>query len=520
MSGPKRFLLPLCAAVIPILALLAPASASATFSYGVQASEVTSSGAVLWAHADSSGPVTAEVANSKKFSPLLGTLPGTASASDDNTVQVTWTGLAVNHRYYYRFKQGTDISATGVFKTAPKADTAATIKFAISGDADAQAAPATPTVPDYNNFEVYTAMMKEKNRFNINLGDTIYSDSEVAGVPVALTVADKWAKYKQNLALAPLPDLRGSAAMYNHWDDHEFVNDFSVTENGAGLYDDGKKAFLNYMAAGYNPTDGLYRKARWGKNLEVFFLDERSFRSSKATTGGDCDFLAVPGLPDLAPTAPQPTRTQFAALIPPLAAPVKPTCLPRINDPGRTMLGTAQLAKFKADVAASTARFKIIMTETPIQEFFALPYDRWEGYAAERTDLINYLKNNVKNVMFMATDTHANMVNDVRLTTLPLKSDSGITEVVTGPVATKTFTREINEQTGNPAAGELIRSVFFKAPPPFGPGMKCAATDNYSYSEVKVLSGAVIITPKDKNRVLVREPDGTPCGPFVIKYQP
>ena len=93
MSGPKRFLLPLCAAVIPILALLAPASASATFSYGVQASEVTSSGAVLWAHADSSGPVTAEVANSKKFSPLLGTLPGTASASDDNTVQVTWTGL-------------------------------------------------------------------------------------------------------------------------------------------------------------------------------------------------------------------------------------------------------------------------------------------------------------------------------------------------------------------------------------------------------------------------------------------
>ena len=307
--------------------------------------------------------------------------------------------------------------------------------------------------------------------------------------------------------------------MYNHWDDHEFINDFTVAENGAGIYDNGKKAFLDYMTAGYNGTTGLYRTVKWGKNLEVFFLDERSFRSAKATTGGDCDFLAVPGVPDLAPTAPQATRNQFAALIPPLAAPVKPTCLPRINDPGRTMLGAAQLAQFKADVAASTAKFKIVINETPIQEFFALPYDRWEGYAAERTDVLTYLKNNVKNVVFLATDTHGNLVNDARLTTLPLKSDTGITEVVTGPAATMTFDKEISGSVGNPNAGELIRSVFFKAPPPFGPGMKCAAINTFSYTEVKVLSGAVILTPKDANRQIVREPDGTPCGPFTIKYQ-
>jgi phosphodiesterase/alkaline phosphatase D-like protein len=27
---------------------------------------------------------------------------------------------------------------------------------------------------------------------------------------------------------------------------------------------------------------GLYRTFRWGRNLELFFLEERSFRSAKA----------------------------------------------------------------------------------------------------------------------------------------------------------------------------------------------------------------------------------------------
>jgi hypothetical protein len=120
----------------------------------------------------------------------------------------------------------------------------------------------------------------------------------------------------------------------------------------------------------------------------------------------------------------------------------------------------------------------------------------------------------------LATDTHGNLVNDARLSTLPLKQDTGITEAVTGPAATMTFSKEIDGALGVPGAGELIRQVFFKAPFPFGPGMRCASTDVYSYAQIKVFSGLLMITPKDQNRLLVREPDGTPCGPFKIKYQP
>ena len=58
------------------------------------------------------------------------------------------------------------------------------------------------------------------------------------------------------------------------------------------------------------------------------------------------------------------------------------------------------------------------MNETPIQQFYALPYDRWEGYEAERTTLLAFLQRKVRNVVFLTTDTHANMVNDARLQTL------------------------------------------------------------------------------------------------------
>src|SRR5262249_30276447 len=161
--------------------------------------------------------------------------------------------------------------------------------------------------------------------------DTIYSDSEIGGSPVATTVPQKWAKYKLGLALPALRTLRASASLYSHWDDHEFVNDFSREENGSAIYDAGVKAFLDYAPVTIPSKEtGLYRTYRWGKNLELFSLDERSFRSAKAddACGGD-----------LAPTAPQSVRNGFATLAPALRNPVAPACTAAINDPTRTMLG-------------------------------------------------------------------------------------------------------------------------------------------------------------------------------------
>jgi hypothetical protein len=111
------------------------------------------------------------------------------------------------------------------------------------------------------------------------------------------------------------------------------------------------------------------------------------------------------------------------------------------------------------------------------------------------------------------------MYNDARFSTFPEEGgpvNSGINEMVTGPVATMTFTKEINNAAGRNDAGDLVTSAFFKPPPPDGVGMQCAATDVYSYTEVKVTSTAVTLSPKDLAGKPVKEKNGAPCGPFTI----
>jgi phosphodiesterase/alkaline phosphatase D-like protein len=506
----------LAAAALGIAALLA-LSGSATpatspFAYGVAAGEVTSTSALLWTRAPRAGKVSLELAESVKHIVGLGVVASaTARQANDLTVGVPVRGLQPNTSYLYRFRQRGAFTQLGSFRTAPAPTATATVRFAISGDADAT--PGANGKPAYNGFQVYGRMAAEGNDFNINLGDTIYSDSEVAGTKPALTRQAKWAKYRQNLALAPLRTLRASAGTYSHWDDHEFVNDFSGTEHGKALYAAGAKAFADYAPV-RTGADGIYRTFRWGKNVELFFLDERSFRSAKASAGGTCN---VAGSPDLAPTAPSAVRQAFTLLVPTLAQPVPQACLDRIADAARTMLGARQLARFLRNVRQSTATFKVVVNEVPLMQLFALPYDRWEGYAPERQRVVEALRS-IKNVVVLTTDTHANLVGDVRLQTFTPTGPvaSGITEVITGPVATNTFAKEIDDVLGRDGIGDLIGAVFFKPQPPTGLGLRCVSLDTYSYAQVAVTASRLAVRLKDLQGKPVRDVLGAPCAPVVI----
>jgi alkaline phosphatase D len=465
--------------------------------------------ALLWTRADRAGTVKLRVGQR--------TFELEAADADDLTVQRKVTGLKAGTAYRYVFIQDGHRSATGRFRTAPAPGRNTPISFAFSGDADAQ--PATPGGPPaYNRFEVYDRMAREGNAFNINLGDTIYSDSEVAGSAPALTVGEKWAKYKQNLALANLRKVRAAAAMYNHWDDHEIINDFTRDEFGSTIYDAGVKAFRDYMPVTFRSTTGLYRSFRWGRNLEVFFLDERSFRSAKASANHACDNPDT-GEPDLAPALPQRLRDFFGVIEPSFKQPISPGCLATLNDPARTMLGAVQLTRFEQAIKTSKATWKVIVNEVPIQQFYALPYDRWEGYEAEREKIVHFLQDNVRNAVFLTTDHHANFANTVKYTTLEDAGvkDSGIYDFATGPVATRTFAREIDDTLGRPGTADLVRGAFFKPAPPNGIGMKCAALDVYSYAQIRVTAKRFQLAFKDLNGRPVKESDGRACGPFSLK---
>jgi alkaline phosphatase D len=501
-----------CVVAAVVLALPARAQA-AGFTFGVAAGEIRTTSAILWARAPD-GRVTIELSRRRiggfvrRAAPVL--------RRGDRTVQASITGLRTGTVYFYRFRAGRQLSAVGRFATAPPATSSAPVEFAYSGDADATPDPAT-RAPAFNGFGVYAAMAAEGNDFNVNLGDTIYSDAEVGGAPAARTVPEKWAKYRLGLALPPLRRLRAATGLYSHWDDHEFVNDFSRAEHGEAIYAAGVKAFTDYAPVRFTSADGLYRTVRWGRNLELFFLDERSFRDAKASAGGTCDNPATPGRPDLAPTAPAALRAGFAQLAPPLGQPVAPACLERLRDLARTLLGRRQLDRFLAAVTASRAIFKVIVNEVPIQQFYALPYDRWEGYEAERTRVLETLRA-VPNVVFMTTDTHATLVGDVRLRTFepPGPLETGIVEAIAGPVATNTYARELDATLGTTGTGPLLEALLFRPAPPRGLGMRCAVTNVYGYAQVRVTATELTITPKDASGRPLRELSGNPCGSFTI----
>jgi alkaline phosphatase D len=486
-------------------AMAAPAPPG--FRYGVAAGEMTSTSARLWTRAPLAGSVLLTVARADNTEARPRTFVVSATVANDLTVRRTVAGLRPGTTYRYRFSQHGRASPTGYVRTAPAANDAATVQFALTGDADATPRPGGG--PGFNGFETYGAMARARNDFNVNFGDTIYSDSSVGAAPVARTVAQKWAKYRLGLALAPLRRLKASAGVYSGWDDHEFVNDYSRAEHGDAIYRAGVKAFLDYTPASFSARTGDYRSFRWGENLELFILDGRSFRSAKVTA-------ACNG--DIAPTAPPAVRQAFSPLSPALAKPVPQACLDAIASPSRTLLGAAQLAAFTKAILSSTATFKVVVNPEPLLQLYALPYDRWEGYAAERARVLDVLRR-VTNVVVLTTDTHAHLVGEIRTDTFAAGGPvgTGIWEVVTGPVATNTYAKEIDSFLGAPGFGAVVTGAFFKPAPPRGLGLRCAQTDEYGYAQVTVTSTALTVQPRTASGGVVLDASGGPCAALVVR---
>ncbi|MGH2965198.1 MAG: alkaline phosphatase D family protein [Solirubrobacterales bacterium] len=520
------------AALAVALAIPASAVASERFPDGVTAAEIKPHSAILWTRVSHAGPVRADVSTStSRFRRILQRRHLTARAKDANTVEVKIRGLEASRAYRYRFcvpaHHPARCSRGGLFTTAPSPSADIPISFAYSGDETAVAEPGHSN-PFWGDMKAFESMAHEPNNFNIDFGDTIYSDPEVPGANTALSVKAKWRMYRKKLSIQNMRQVRAGTGMYDHWDDHEFINDFSIPENGRKLYDRGKRAFRDFEPVDYNKKTGIYRTFRWGKNLELFFLDERSFRSAKASANGACDNPDT-HQPDLAPTAPQSKRNFFAALIPSLANPVSRKCKNRINSPNRTFLGDPQFHRFLRDVRRSKARWKVVMNEDPIQQFYGLPYDRWEGYAYERVKLLKALeRSNVNHLVFLTTDTHAAFANVVRLRTLTgdvapsnapttAPADTPFQDFVIGPVATRPFWQEIDATTGTPNSGKLLSQLFFKLQPQAGVGMACAQGNQNSYAEVTVTRGTLRVAYKDENGNTVKDVDGTTnCGPYLL----
>lgn len=495
-----------------ILAIPAVGQISSAFPFGVASGDVTLRQAVLWTKASAPRDVTVEVAAAQDFGTIVARRTIAASAERDATVKVDIGGLQPGTRYFYRFRADRSLSEVGTFVTAPARDAAADVVFAYSGDSDGTRVNG---VPAFGAFPILGRLRAEQPAFFVYLGDTIYSDSGRAQVP-ATTLEGYRRKYQETRRIIFLRNLLRSTSTIVMADDHEVQNDYDPLSVPAERLQAARQAFREYMPVREGPLGRWYRSLRWGKELEVIVLDLRSYRSPRANRTPACDNPPGSRVADIAPTLPPPLRQAFSAALRQLALPAPAGCLAVLADPSRTLLGEVQKAWLKQTLTRSDATWKVIVNSVPIQELFALPYDRWEGYAAERAEILSFIRSSgIRNVVWLTTDTHATIVNEVRVSTYAPRFDpTGMLEIITGPIGTNTFAAEIAAFAGAPVVAAY--AAFVAGRPPQGLGARCVEFDRFSYALVQVSAAArtLTVTPKDVN--------GNPVcpEPVVVRASP
>lgn len=406
-------------------------------TFTIAAGDVDQTSVVLWAHAHLVGEVRFTVTVEAGGDALTATVRATDPTLP---VKAMVDGLAPGTRYSYLVTAPDGTEKRGTFRTAAASGTRAGLRFGATGDWMQSLAP----------FPAIKNVAARDLAFMVLLGDTIYADipSPAVRKRQATTLAEFRAKHNENhqtrLGLNTWADARASTTIFATIDDHEVTNDFSGGDlatnderfgqpsgsmlriNETPLFEDGLQAFTEYMpirderyAEGDDPAVAgkpkLYRTRTFGDDAAIFVLDARSFRDA-----------TLPTLPFDQVNDPDKVAAYLAQTF----------------TPGRSMLGVPQFNHLKADLLTAQQRgvtWKFIMLPEPIQNFGVLnAQDRYEGYAAERAALIEFLlTNNVTNVVFVTADFHGTIVNNLLYqpdATTP-RTPTAMWEVITGAVA-------------------------------------------------------------------------------------
>jgi alkaline phosphatase D len=402
---------------------------------GVASGDVAQDSAVLWAWMDVPGTVTFELRKD-------GTQVGSAQFEVVNTMQpakVQFNGLTAGTTYTYEVRaQGQASGITGTFTTPASLGEKRGLRFGVSGDWRGELRP-------YVSLGNVTA---QDLAFFVVLGDTIYADYPSEAVPAqqCVTLDDFRRKhaevYTPQFGRNIWPQLRAAIPFYACIDDHEVTNDFAGAAapetmpefdddpaemiNQTALYRNGLQAFAEYHPiadtvwenTGDPRFDGrpkLYRYRTFGSDAAMIMVDARSFRDA-----------AIPDLPLLS-IFDEAARREFLA---------------KFWEPGRTMLGRPQVDALKADLLKAQAdglTWKFIMLPEPAQLTGWLGgFDRWEGYAPERTEVLQFIEDSgITNVVIIAADVHTTFITGLNYQTAPNGPliPSSVLEITTGSVA-------------------------------------------------------------------------------------
>ena len=453
------------------------------FYHGVASGDPTQTSVILWTRVtpeQSTGTVDVQwyIGTDTSVSNPIDSGMFTTNADRDYTVKVTPTGLQAGATYYYYFRAMGMNSIVGRTKTLPSGSIDQ-LKFAVISCSNYEA----------GYFNAY-GRIAERNDLDavIHLGDYIYeygsgvygdsalaANGDRANVPSqeVITKAD----YRTRYSLYRLdPDLRRAHQQHPFitiWDDHESAND-SYTD-GAENHDstEGEWSVRKQMAVEVydewlpiTTTDSIYRRFQYGDLADLIMLDTR-------LEGRNEQIFDVTD--------------------------------PRLYATDRTLLGADQKAWLKDQLANSSTTWRIIgnqvifspfnvgfaalqdSTTTP-EELESLFLDIWDGYPAEREELVTFMdSNNIEDNVILTGDFHSTFGFDVALD--PTDSSAYNPQTGAGAVAVEFATPSISaanfdENLGSVQAAQQLQGSINASLPFIGnpnPHMKTVDLIQHGY---------------------------------------
>ncbi|MBI1320231.1 MAG: alkaline phosphatase [Candidatus Hydrogenedens sp.] len=197
----------------------------------------------------------------------------------------------------------------GGFHTAPEADAETPVNFVVT------TCYAYPDRDAPDGFKIYDQILKLNPDFFVHTGDILYYDKLAKSIDLA-----RW-HWQRMYSMPTNVRFHRQVGSYFMKDDHDtWVNDcwpgMESTFMGNFTFEQGQAVFLEQVPMG----DSTYRTVRWGKDLQIWMVEGRDFRSPNTMKDG----------------------------------------------PEKSIWGAEQMAWFKRTVAESEATFRVLISPTPV----------------------------------------------------------------------------------------------------------------------------------------------------------
>ncbi|MBD2301244.1 alkaline phosphatase [Nostoc sp. FACHB-190] len=424
--------------------------------FGIASGDISENNVVIWSRSDRPARMIVEYSTSESFRNVR-RIPGpVALETSDFTARLNLRNLPQNQQIFYRvifqdlnYRNVFSAPVSGFFRTPPKSGR--DICFVWGGDTAGQGWGINP---DFGGMRIYETMRQLQPDFFIHSGDNIYADGPIQSQvtldngtiwrnittpeksKVAETLTEFRGNYQYNLMDENIKRFNAEVPLLAQWDDHEVTNNWYPGEILSNVGSDARytvkdvnllaqrarQAFLEYMPIEYydNPErTRIYRSFEYGSLLDIFMLDERTYRG--------------PNSPNNQPE----------------------------QSPATDFLSRRQVQWLKRQLLSSKATWKVIASDMPLGLIVrdgATDFEAWAngdgpalGRELELADLLRFIKNrNIQNVVWFTADVHYAAAHYYDPNKAQFQDFKPFWEFVAGPLNAGTFGPNQLENTFGP----------------------------------------------------------------------